>query len=78
MGSEAGAAGGADLAGVLDVDGQLVLQGVDPVEADLAAEAGRDADAGLLAVEVVVEVDQMGLDEEESRSLRRTSAGARC
>src|SRR5260221_7792052 len=62
----AGCADGEDLAAVLDVDPELVLERVDRVEPHLAPEPGRDAHPGLLAVEVTVEVDEVGLDQEEA------------
>ena len=64
-------------AGVLDVVVQLRLQRVDAVELALAAQEVRELDAGVLAVQVAVEVDAGALRAASGRRARRTSADGR-
>src|SRR3954447_24977371 len=53
----------ADLPGLLDVRGDLLGQRLDGGEELLAAQALEEVDVQLLAIEVPLEVDQVGLDQ---------------
>src|SRR5918999_3171039 len=64
-----GAHAGADLASLLDVGPHLLLEGLDRLEALLAPHPLDERHAQRLAVEVALEVDQVGLDEQPSAGL---------
>ena len=60
-----------------DVVAELGADGVDAVELALAAQEVLEADLGLFAVELALEVEQVGLEQRAGRRARRTSAAAR-
>ena len=67
----------ADLARLLDVAVHLRDQLVDRVEALLAPHPLQERDPQRLAVEVAVEVDQVGLDQQAAAGLERRAARRR-
>ena len=58
-----GASGAQELAGLVDVALHLLHEGLDRVEALLAPQPGDEPDLDVLAVEVAVEVEQVGLEQ---------------
>src|SRR5262245_35147863 len=58
-----GREGAQQLAGLVDVAPDLLDEGLHRVEPDLVAQPGDEPDLGVLAVEVAVEVQEVGLQQ---------------
>src|ERR1700736_298591 len=63
MNGRVGSSAGEGPAGCFDVAAHLADQGLDRVELLLAAKPGNEADPGRLVVQVVIEIEQVGLEQ---------------